>query len=250
MDVIQATNDIIKAGGRKAVIIRKTADGQTRKVERLGQNSVHGPLLLSYNKRNSGTPVSWDKDIIEVHPVGNRVTPTGRWAKQVKRAVDMLAASGLWPELMADGRVALEIGYEKIQAARKVHGDYADRPGVSYEERQKQKVAEVKAIDPRMVAVAEDGHEYVKTDFIWHWDDVKIKRMNFGRTNEFVLAKIAEAMRDGKALSDSGRTSYDVSFEYQPDKKKAWYSEEFRGYGNGHYYLALNATHVMFYEDD
>ena len=29
-----------------------------------------------------------------------------------------------------------------------------------------------------------------------------------------------------------------------------WYSKEFKGCGNGHYYLALDATHTIFVEDD
>jgi hypothetical protein len=33
-------------------------------------------------------------------------------------------------------------------------------------------------------------------------------------------------------------------------EKLAWYSEEYRGCLNGHYYLMFDATHAIFYEDD
>jgi hypothetical protein len=75
--------------------------------------------------------------------------------------------------------------------------------------------------------------------------------MNFGRfTNNEQLKIIKEALKNKKETSASGRTNYDVSFSYNPTVQKAWYSEEFRGCGNGHYYLALDATHALFYEDD
>ena len=40
------------------------------------------------------------------------------------------------------------------------------------------------------------------------------------------------------------------TFEYEPDKNKAWYSEEYRGCGNGHYYIALNSSMALFCEND
>jgi hypothetical protein len=46
------------------------------------------------------------------------------------------------------------------------------------------------------------------------------------------------------------RTSYDVHYTYNAKEKKAFYSEEFKDCGNGHYYLAIDNTHALFYEDD
>ena len=31
---------------------------------------------------------------------------------------------------------------------------------------------------------------------------------------------------------------------------RGWYSEEYRGCGNGHYYLLIDAKHAIFYEND
>ena len=46
--------------------------------------------------------------------------------------------------------------------------------------------------------------------------------------------------------------SYDYSIEVSHDKgcSMAWYSEEFKGCGNGHYYLLLDAETALFCEDD
>jgi hypothetical protein len=61
---------------------------------------------------------------------------------------------------------------------------------------------------------------------------------------------IARDMEEKKECSYRGDNGYDASFSYNPKLNKAWYSEEFRGCGNGHYYVALNSTHCLFVEDD
>ena len=68
--------------------------------------------------------------------------------------------------------------------------------------------------------------------------------------NEYVLARIKAALEHKVESRESARASYDVSFSYNPELSKAWYSEEYKGCGNGHYYLALDAAHALFYEDD
>lgn len=87
--------------------------------------------------------------------------------------------------------------------------------------------------------------------------DCKIKKMSFHKYSfqkhdtEYVLGRIANAI-DNKEKYISGKyyNGYDVSVEYNPEKNGAWYSEEFKDCGNGHYYLMLNRTHAVHYEDD
>jgi hypothetical protein len=45
---------------------------------------------------------------------------------------------------------------------------------------------------------------------------------------------------------------YDCHFQigFDKDMVRAWYSEEFRNCGNGHYYYLLDECHVLFGEDD
>lgn len=89
------------------------------------------------------------------------------------------------------------------------------------------------------------------------FENPKIKKMCFhkGRWNaqdtEHILNSIAEAI-DNKVNYRSPRcdNGYDVSFEYVADGRKAWYSEEYRNCGNGHYYIALNRTHAIYWEKD
>lgn len=90
----------------------------------------------------------------------------------------------------------------------------------------------------------------------WFLIDGKIKKMTFhkGKNDKFItesiLKEINAAMQNKTPYSAKGKNGYDVSFEYDPSLQKAWYSEEYKDCGNGHYYLALNDTHAIFCEDD
>jgi hypothetical protein len=184
-----------------------------------------------------------------------------RWTAGILNFIKRTEASGLWPDLNRKAKIALDIGYDKVQAAYKMD-DMPKIEGESYTDTRKRRTQAVKAIDERLVGLHSgyklaDGKEYpayeaIDCDILWHLAYIpKIKKMNFGKYgNEEKLAELAQAMREKKELHLTGRTSYDVSLEYKPEANKCWYSEEFRGCGNGHYYLALDATHAWHYEDD
>lgn len=182
-----------------------------------------------------------------------------QWYKGIKNFIKRTDKSGLWPELNMKAKLSHEIGYRKLQQAKEAYDK--NEQGLSYEENDKKRVQDVKAIDPRLVSVKPSykvgekeypEYEAVDTDILWHLAYIpKIKKMNFGKyINSEKLQQIREAMRDKRPLYVSGRTSYDVSLEYKSESNKAWYSEEFKNCGNGHYYLALDHTHAWFYEND
>lgn len=87
-------------------------------------------------------------------------------------------------------------------------------------------------------------------------ENPKIKKMCFHKNKycsnitETKLQEIKEHIRNKEEYRTSGRNGYDVSFSYNPETNKAWYSEEYRNCGNGHYYLALNETHALYWEKD
>ena len=65
-------------------------------------------------------------------------------------------------------------------------------------------------------------------------------------------AEVAECIKNGTDFHRRWENGYDNSVEIanRDGEKLAWYSEEYRGCGNGHYYLMFDATHAIFYEDD
>lgn len=90
----------------------------------------------------------------------------------------------------------------------------------------------------------------LNTDYIGEISEAKTKSMYFGRFNKESKEKIEYALLSGTAIDIRGYTSYDVSFKYDAEKNKAWYSEEYKNCGNGHYYLALDNSAALFVEND
>lgn len=69
---------------------------------------------------------------------------------------------------------------------------------------------------------------------------------------ERMSAEVAECIKNGTNFHRRWENGYDNSVEIanRDGVKLAWYSEEYRGCGNGHYYLMFDATHAIFYEND
>jgi hypothetical protein len=172
------------------------------------------------------------------------VTEEETWKKSWKKVLKMLEESGLWENMKSDVEMALSIGYEKIKKAYNATHEY-DRD-------HEKEIEVIRAIDERLIEKSPEGKEYYDTSIIWYMHiPAKVKTMYFGKYyNKHHLASIALAMKENRKFTASEEVNYDVSFEYNPEANKAWYSEEFRGCGSGHYYLALNSTHALFYEDD
>lgn len=85
------------------------------------------------------------------------------------------------------------------------------------------------------------------------WDacDCITKSMYFGKFwNPIKKQTIKECMEKKESVRFSTRVNYDVSFEYDAERNRAWYSEEYRNCGNGHYYLAIDGNTALFYEND
>lgn len=173
------------------------------------------------------------------------------WFASWYRVERMLVASGLWPEILATTREGLAIGYEAIKEASEAYWSDTGVEQASWDEKEAARIERIRAINPRFIKISSEDKPYINTDLVWRMSHpAKIKKMYFGKyRNDETLAKIAQAMRDRTPLQLSGDNGYDVSFSYQPEKQVAFYSEEYRGCGNGHYYIAISATHALFMED-
>jgi len=122
-----------------------------------------------------------------------------------------------------------------------------------YDLNEKIRIEKIKEIDNRLIENV-NGMERYKSDILWYLvKPLTIKKMRFDndkRMNEYKLNQIKEAIQNKQEIEIYGKTSYDVRFHYKPNENKAWYSEEFRNKGNGHYYIALNEKYALFMEDD
>jgi len=243
--IIQKVEEIISNNIFDVKIVYEDRTEKRRLFQRDGNIYIFkkGSRKYGYSLRDD---VRYIKDIIEIK---SRTTESDRWLKGINKAISLLEHSGLWKDMLNDLKIARDIGHNKLQQAYKTT-DMKFKE--DYKENQDEIVKNIKLIDSRLIDTDKTtGKEFYKTSILWYMVRTpKIKKMYFGKYKEDLLNRIKQKMRKKEKCSERGQASYDVSFEYNPDTDRAWYSEEFRKCGNGHYYLALDDTYAMFYEDD
>jgi hypothetical protein len=222
----------------QATITYATGGKEKRRVLNEGDSLF---LFENGSKRWGRRFFSWQENWQKIDVrVPEEVDKEIKWRKSLERALKMLKESGLWTDIRRDIEAALDIGYQNIQKAVEID-ESPYLPNEKYDAWKERTRKEIEAIDKRL-----------NQTILWHLNrPLKIKKMYFGWQNGVILAEIKRALKD-KEKYDSGRirVNYDVSFYYDPEANRAWYNEEYKDCGNGHYYLALNATHAVFWEDD
>ena len=177
------------------------------------------------------------------------VDEAAKWHKKIIKARNILEKSGLWPELYKIYTELTLLTYEDYKAIRSI-----------CESRPKEWFNETTTAAQRKALFGDyavkypflfDDDGYVDSDYYGELSDPTFKSMYFGRSNALYKSEIASALSEKRKYS-TGRVivSYDNSFSYDPDRERAYYSEEYRGCGNGHYYLALDGNTAVFYEND
>lgn len=174
---------------------------------------------------------------------------TEQWHKRLARAVKCLNESGLWTNIKTIFENLLTITYEEKQAITQKYWA-TDRFGKDRTEYNKF-IAEIKEKHPFMIGTNDLGEEIIKSDYIYEISECQLKSMYFGKWHntqeKMTIKKMIEEHKDYKTWA---RTNYDTSFQYSAEKQMAWYSEEYKNCGNGHYYLALNESTAVFCEND
>jgi hypothetical protein len=207
-------------------------------------------MVMGKNKRRWGYELFLTEDLVDIQVVKpSAKTPEAKWRDGWNKVLSKLEKSGLWQDIAANIRTVFEVGFEKVTEAYRIY--WLNYPG-DWIESEKARTQAIFDIDSRLTYTNDKGELHVNTEIVWYLSkQPKIKKMYFGKYyTEDILAGIAKAMAEKREHHVARTAGYDVSFEYKPEANKAWYSEEYRGCGNGHYYLALDATHALFYEDD
>jgi hypothetical protein len=246
-------NSVPKYSHLKVKLVDK--DGQTFNRTLAWAAGGENIMMLGYRRKRYGSYINWDYFRFVIIPDKKEKTENDKWVRSWINVLNRLEKSGLWEEVASDVKTALDVGYDKIKQAYNIDNEYDNT--LDYTENNKQQAIKIQAIDTRLVGSREDGTLYTDTSIVWYMNkEAKVKKMHFGKKwlNDKELADIANALENKLPIrvSTDGRWTggYDVSYNYQPEDNKAWYREEYRGMGNGHYYLALDATHALFYEDD
>ena len=206
--------------------------------------------LCRFKKRSSRRGYLLSNGLVMAEPVVSRArkTPEQKWIDSWTKVLDRIKTSGLWENLIPDIETSLQIGYDQLLQAEK---DYWT---ISYKEDEREEDARAFMEKyPALAHVGDDGKVCINTSILFHIPKIpKVKKMRFAKKfeNDRILSMIQDKMAKKEDYSIQRQLGYDVSFEYRADRNRAWYSEEYRGCANGHYYIALNGTHAIFHEDD
>jgi hypothetical protein len=247
----QDLEQVIENNRMVKVVVEYEQGGQSN--HRLAKSICGDFMFMIKGRRRTGTRITvYDLDRIKsIRKINNKINLKLKWEKQIKRLIHILNDSGLWQHWKKYAEIALDIGYDNMKKAHELSWQHFE--DLSYGQQELKRAENVKQIDSRLVGTNEEGKTYMVNEIIWNFSHIpKIKKMYFGKyQNESILNEISNAIDNNKEYNTGTiRAGYDVSFSYNPESKKAWYSEEFKDCGNGHYYLALSKTHAIHYEDD
>ena len=173
-----------------------------------------------------------------------------KWHKRIARAIKCLEKSGLWTDKLIFFKNLYKITLADKNALSEIYWSDLNRYNMSNNIQTKEYEPYIEKY-PFAFIKADDGIFKLNTNYIWESSNCKLKSMYFGKGQNAVVKKeIFEAFKNKRNYNFDVRVNYDVTFEYDADKNMAWYSEEYKDCGNGHYYLALDENTALFCEDD
>ena len=160
-----------------------------------------------------------------------------RFVKRATDALKMLNESGLWKDIKES--IEHFFNLSETEQRELVNGIMTDSYELFYHEVYKEngKYSWVSGYQVFEAFVRKRCWKSIA------WSKWERKRMS---------AEVAECIKNGTDFHRRWENGYDNSLEISFDNvyPRGWYSCEYRGTGNGHYYLLFDATHAIFYEDD
>lgn len=149
----------------------------------------------------------------------------------MKNVIKYLSASGLWKCIKDDYTKILEQGDEYLK--KTISLDFSEQ---------------------RQFLQETIGVESFHVDNIVYSALKGIKTINYDKyEREYRRGWIGDRMKNKENFCFYWKNGYDCSVEFREDDDGyylGWYSEEYVGRGNGHYYLALDEKRAIFCEHD
>lgn len=177
-------------------------------------------FVYAKGKRRRGFPMS--KESFESLYTPVVIDYNKQMRKGLERIIKLLNNSGLWSNFKKNVECLRGVLVNNPQDFEK--GLYG-----SYEERSEMKLK---------------YNVDFSQDFLYK---IVIKTIRFDDYDRNLIKKAMEEKRNINLRDVKG---YDISAEYDSEKNMAWYSEEYRGCANGHYYIMLDAIHALYIEKD
>ena len=189
--------------------------------------SVDG-LVCEFNKRSRtrGRFVMFVNDWLEVKPIVGNTDKVRICKRSTKQIIKYLSASGLWPVILENMMKLQQLNDNELEHL--LLCEY----------------------DELRTYLESRGIEHISVDMFHSLiSDRAVRTVNWG-DNDWIKQGYKNALNTKRDYSMRWTVQYDNSIEYKTEGNRAWYSEEFRGTGNGHYYLLLDEKHIAFREDD
>ena len=178
--------------------------------------------------RTRGRCISCEELWRSVEPIAQNTDKVTICRRNTKNIIKYLTASGLWPDILENMKKLQQLKDEDLEYLNKCdyyeHGEYLKDRGIEHI-----------SVDMYLSLISKRG----------------IITINWGgATNEWIKRGWLNALSEKRKYSMRWTVNYDNSVEYNPEGNRAWYSEEYRGCGNGHYYILLDEKHAAFREDN
>lgn len=213
-------------GGSKVVRLWQTEDGRIAIMSK-GRKRYGHELSLWYDKYDEWTNLRLvEHKGFDYHK---------RFVKRASDGLKMLTESGLWPDI----RKSIEHFFSLTEEEQRAMVD--DMTSDSYEFYEN-------TFEGKKYAWVSSHQIFCSFLHKTCWKSIAWSRWERNRMNE----EVAECIKSGRSFHRRWTNGYDNTVDVEENEgiKRAWYSEEYRNCGNGHYYLMFDATHAIFYEDD
>ena len=218
---------------------KNKTDGKNYRCEKEADGNV---FVFAPRKKRRGWRMPETTFISRYELISEKFTPTEKWHRRIRSAIKKMRASGLWAEMVPLYESLLMITWEDLTVMRGEYWKY-------YWNQTYRSIYTDKF--PFAYTMTDEGGSRLKREYLAETADCKTKSMYFGSSNRRIKDQIRNALEQ-KTDYRTGRiqVNYDVSFEYNAEKGKAWYSEEYRNCGNGHYFITIDHNTAIFCEDD
>ena len=225
----QEIHDLVYAhNGKKFTITYKNGNKEQK---RLFISTCNDVCEFAYRSRTKGRMIPL-YNVVSVEPliVNSGDTRIRKCRTNLKNIIKYLTASGFWTPMLNGAKYFQSLTDEELLALC----DYDHYHKIMGELRDK-------------------GIKWFGSDSFSSLFYRPIKTMNFHKYDrEFHKNLIAESITKKTNIGYKWTNGYDNSYEVNFDREYpcAWYSEEFRGCCNGHYYFLLDNCHAVFGEND
>lgn len=182
--------------------------------------------------------------------------------RNCEKAAGLLAASGFWPEIQKRMAVMAAMtveDYNRLMTLWQEYDELYNHRELTYDEMSRLQDEKRKEYEAYFTERGATGDWYHFRQLSETKQIVSVPYSNGGYSKERQVAnarEIIEQVRQGEAGKYKTFRWYG-NYDYHIEVRKnddgtiyGWYSAEYKGCGNGHYYLLLDAEHAIYSEDD